>query len=150
MFLRDGLGIFMINNFNNMFHKMNFKITVSFLGTFLGIFLLVNGSAFAQEQSANAFTVQLATLNSQTDAQSVRDAMRQAGYTAYIVESNGAYNLRVGHFLNPEAAQQYAIALQATSSFQDDFAKNFETGFGTSFQATPAIAEQMVSLMVRL
>lgn len=108
------------------------------------IFLFfVSTLSFAQEQQqvANAFTVQLASLDSQEDSQAVRDALRQAGYPAYVIQANGSYHLRVGHFLNGPAAQQYALALQTTPSFQDDFAKNFELGFGTGFVPTAIVAD---------
>lgn len=94
-----------------------------------------------QQQVANAYTVQLASLNSQEDSQAIRDALRQSGYMAYVVQDNNSYHLRIGYFINPEAAQQYASALLATPNFQDGFAQDFETGFGSSFQPTAIVAE---------
>jgi len=129
-----------MNLFLNL-NKLSFwKLELILLITTLLIFGMFV-QAQDQQQAGNAFTVQLASLDSQEDSQAVRDGLRQAGYPAYVVQDNRGYHLRVGHFLNPQAAQKYVLGLQSTQSFQDDFVKNFERGFGTKFTPTAIVAD---------
>lgn len=134
------LGNLYMNLFLNL-NKLSFwKLELILLITTLLIFGMFV-QAQDQQQAGNAFTVQLASLDSQEDSQAVRDGLRQAGYPAYVVQDNRGYHLRVGHFLNPQAAQKYVLGLQSTQSFQDDFVKNFERGFGTKFTPTAIVAD---------